>query len=166
MPLIPTKNCKSLPFCSSIPHACQCWWTINSPKRNILNTCEIFFIRRISLSRLQFPSNIFVIWMRQVMYFHTFFFNSLTEFIQNSSCVWPNKSCNILPMSVINQILLPCRNLKFIFYKACVVVFRNRIEWAAFLPNPVKFSHFEIHRKQSQEEFWRLRWVHWKPQMN
>lgn len=33
MPLIPTKNCKSLPFRSSIPHACQCWWTINSPKR-------------------------------------------------------------------------------------------------------------------------------------
>lgn len=61
MPLIPTKNCKSLPFRSSIPHACQCWWTINSSKRNILNTCEIFFIRRTSLSRLQFPSNIFVI---------------------------------------------------------------------------------------------------------
>lgn len=99
--------------------------------------------------------------------FPYFFFNSLTEFIQNSSCDWPNKSCSILPMPVINQILLPCTNLKFTFYKACIVVFRNHTEWAAafFFP-PVKFSHFEIHRKQSQEECRRLRWVHWKPQMN
>lgn len=61
-----------------------------------------------------------------------FFLNSLTEFIQNSSCYWPNKPDSTLPMPVINQILLPHTNLKVIFYKACIVVFRNHIEWTAF----------------------------------
>lgn len=38
------------------------------------------------------------------------------------------KSHSIFSMPVINQILLPHTNLKVIFYKACIVVFRNHIE--------------------------------------
>lgn len=98
-------------------------------KEYIKHMWTLFYLQDIT-SRLQVPSNIFVIWVHQIMYFHTVFFNSLTEFIKNSSCNWPNKSCKSLPMPVINQILLPCTNLKFIFYKACIVVFRNSIEWA------------------------------------
>lgn len=98
------------------------------------------------------------------------FFNSLTEFIQNSGCDWPNKSCNILPMPVINQILLPCRNLKFIFYKACIVVFRNHIEWAASPPqlNLVILKSTGSNLRRSVEgwgEFIEnLKWIkiHWK----
>lgn len=127
------------------------------------------------MNRLQFPSNIFVIWMHQVMHFHTFFFfffNSLTGFIQNSSCDWPNKSCYILPMPVINHILPPFTNLRFIFYEACIVVFRNHTEWAAF------FLFYQLNLvilKSTGSNLWRniegwgkfienLKWIrlHWK----
>lgn len=105
---------------------------------------------------------------------YIFFFNSLTEFIQNSSCDWPNKSCSILPMPVINQIFLPRTNLKFTFYKACIVVFRNHIEWAASPPPPPSQLNLVILKSTGSNlrrsvEGWgefieNLKWIkiHWK----